>query len=447
MTSEEKLRQEILGKTREYYAKALAQEQGPFIPRKTQVHYGGRVFDAKEVEALVDASLDFWLTYGRFSHEFEKKIAACLGVNWAFLVNSGSSANLLALMALTSPHLKERRICRGDEVITVSAAFSTTVAPIMQYGAVPVFVDVLLGTYNIDASALEAAISKRTKAVMLAHTMGNPFDINAVKTFCAKHHLFLIEDNCDALGSRYQGQLTGVFGDIGTSSFYASHHITTGEGGAVYTSDPVLKKILLSLRDWGRDCWCDSGKDNTCGQRFSQQCGTLPYGYDHKYIYSHFGYNVKATEMQAAIGCAQLDKLMLFTDARRKNFAFLYERLKKYEDVFILPEATKDSDPSWFGFPLTLRDDVKFTRGELMSFLESKNIQTRNLFAGNIIRHPCFDGLKEGADYRVVGNLKNADKITRDTFWVGLYPGMTPDHLAYMADTFSEFSKKEKNHL
>lgn len=437
---QEKLRQEILEKVREYYRLVLMEEDS-FVPGQTRVSYGGRVFDEKELEMLVDSSLDFWLTYGRFSREFEKKFSEYLGAHWTLLVNSGSSANLLAFMALTSPELKERRVCRGDEVITVAAGFSTTVAPIVQYGAVPVFVDVLLGNYNVDVSALDAAVSKRTKAVILGHAMGNPFDIDAVRSFCDRYNLFLIEDNCDALGSRFRGKLTGAFGDIATSSFYASHHITMGEGGAVYTCDSILKKILLSLRDWGRDCWCESGKDNTCGQRFSRQCGKLPYGYDHKYVYSHFGYNFKATDMQAAVGCVQLDKLAIFTKTRQKNFAFLYNRLKKHEDRFILPEATQNSAPSWFGFPLTLREGMKFTRDKLVGFLEEKNIQTRNFFAGNMLKHPCFETLKEGTDYRVAGNLANSDKITRDTFWVGIYPGLSSDHLTYIADQIDGFLK------
>ena len=439
---QKKLRQEILKKTRKYYHLAFGEQQSSFLPGKTRINYSGRVFNEREMEALVDSSLDFWLTYGRFSKQFEKKFADYLGLKWALLVNSGSSANLLAFMALTSPELKEKRICRGDEVIAVSAAFPTTVAPILQYGAVPVFVDVELGTYNIDTSMLDAALSKRTRAVMLAHTLGNPFNVDAVKAFCAKNKLFLIEDNCDALGSLYRGRLTGTFGDVGTSSFYPPHHMTMGEGGAVYTSDPVLKKILLSLRDWGRDCWCDSGKDNTCGRRFSGQYGSLPKGYDHKYVYSHFGYNFKATDMQAAIGCAQLEKLERFIGARKKNFAFLYQQLKKHEDFFVLPKATPGSDPSWFGFPLTLRDGASFSRNKLVEFLEKKNIQTRNLFAGNLVRHPCFSGLRQGKDYRIVGNLKNADKITRDTFWVGVYPGMTQEHLLYLADSITAFLKR-----
>ena len=444
MRESEKLRQEILEKTREYYALALARGREAFVPGQSRVNYGGRVFDEKEVVALVDASLDFWLTYGRFSRDFEKQFAAYLGVRWAFLVNSGSSANLLAFMALTSPLLKDRRIERGDEVITAAACFPTTVAPIIQYGAVPVFVDVTPGTYNVDVGLLEQALSQRTKAVMLAHTMGNPFDIAAVKAFCAAHKLFLVEDNCDALGSLYQGKLTGTWGDVGTSSFYPPHHMTMGEGGAVYTDDPLLRKIVLSLRDWGRDCWCDSGMDNTCGRRFSGQYGTLPSGYDHKYVYGHFGYNMKVSDMQAAVGCAQLDKLPSFIAARRKNFSFLQARLKGLEDVFILPEATAGSTPSWFGFLLTVRDGAGFSRHDIVGHLEKNNIQTRNLFAGNILRHPCCDALVSGKDYRIAGGLENTDKITRDTFWTGVYPGMSDDALAYTADMITGFVRSRQ---
>ncbi|WP_198145939.1 lipopolysaccharide biosynthesis protein RfbH [Desulfonatronovibrio magnus] len=411
----------------------------PFTPGVSRVNYAGRVFDEAEMCNLVDSSLEFWLTYGRYSREFEKRLAEFLSINYAFLVNSGSSANLLAFMALTSPLLENKAMRRGDEVITVAAGFPTTVAPIIQYGAVPVFVDVDLATFNIDVTQLEAALSSRTKVVMLAHTLGNPFDIQAVKSFCDAHNLWLIEDNCDALGSKYQGRYTGTWGDIGTSSFYPPHHMTMGEGGAVYTNDNLLKKIILSMRDWGRDCWCESGVDNTCGCRFSSQHGTLPFGYDHKYVYSHFGYNLKPSDMQAAIGCAQLDKLETFTARRRENFNLLRSGLADLDRFFHLPEPTPGSDPSWFGFFLTLKDGVPFTRNQIVEHLEAANIQTRNLFAGNITRHPCFMGLKEGVDFRIVGELAVTDKIMNDSFWIGVYPGMKQEVVEYMVNTIRSF--------
>ena len=388
---------------------------------------------------LVDSSLEFWLTYGRYSKQFEKRLADLLGIKYVFLVNSGSSANLLAFMALTSPLLKDRAIQRGDEVISVAACFPTTVAPIVQYGAVPVFVDIDLTTGNIDVSQLEAALSSKTKAVMLAHTLGNPFDLLAVKAFCEAHDLWLIEDNCDALGSTYQGQYTGTWGDIGTSSFYPPHQLTMGEGGAVYTDNKQLKKIILSMRDWGRDCWCESGVDNTCGCRFSTQHGTLPFGYDHKYVYSHFGYNLKPSDMQAAIGCAQLDKLETFTARRKENHAILRAGLADLDRFFHLPEATSGSDPSWFGFFLTLKDGVSFTRNQIVAHLEASKIQTRNLFAGNITRHPCFMALREDVDFRIVGELAVTDKIMKDSFWVGVYPGMGQESIAFMVQTISQY--------
>jgi CDP-6-deoxy-D-xylo-4-hexulose-3-dehydrase len=433
-------------------------QQQPFIPGKSRINYAGRVFDKSEICNLMDSSLEFWLTYGRYSKEFEKRLAEFLGIKYAFLVNSGSSANLLAFMALTSPLLKDRAVKRGDEVITVAAGFPTTVSPIIQYGAVPVFVDVTLDTLNIDITHLESAVSDKTKAVMLAHTLGNPFNIQAIKTFCKKHNLWLIEDNCDALGSQYlsesnwppnstprtqnpkpKTQLTGTFGDIATSSFYPPHHMTTGEGGAVYTNDKLLKKIILSMRDWGRDCWCDSGKDNTCGCRFSKQYGSLPYGYDHKYVYSHFGYNLKPSDMQAAIGCAQLDKLEIFTAKRRENFQTLREGLADLTHIFHLPQATQGSDPSWFGFFLTLKDGVPFTRNQIVEHLEAANIQTRNLVAGNITCHPCFMDLEEGRDFRIARELVVTDKIMNDGFWIGVYPGMAVQAVQYMIDTIRTF--------
>jgi CDP-6-deoxy-D-xylo-4-hexulose-3-dehydrase len=393
-----------------------------------RIPYASRVYDSEEMVSLADSALDFWLTAGRYADRFEKEFADFLGVRHCSLVNSGSSANLLAFMALTSPLLGEKRIGKGDEIITVAAGFPTTVAPIFQYGAVPVFADVTLPHYNVDVTALDSALTKRTKAVMLAHTLGNPFDLSSVKAFCDAHDLWLIEDNCDALGSQYciDGvyRYTGTIGHIGTSSFYPPHHMTMGEGGAVYTNDSLLHKIVNSLRDWGRDCVCPPGIDNACGHRFDGQFGTLPLGYDHKYVYSHFGYNLKATDMQAAIGIAQLKKLPDFIEKRRTNFKRLSEGLDDLKDVLILPEAEEHSVPSWFGFPITVK--VPLSRNEVTSHLEKKGIQTRLLFAGNITRHPCFDAYRDeiGESYRVIGNLENTDRIANDTFWVGVYPGM-----------------------
>ncbi len=435
MTAQEQMKAEILARVAEYYRQVHAPARNePFIAGQSRVNYAGRVFDERELVNLVDSSLDFWLTYGDYSRAFEKRLADYLGVRWSLLVNSGSSANLLAFMALTSPLLKERRVERGDEVITVACCFPTTVAPIVQYGAVPVFVDVELATANIDVSQLEAALSPKTKAVMLAHTLGNPFDVRAVKAFCARHGLWLIEDNCDALGSRVDGQCTGAFGDIGASSFYPPHHMTMGEGGAVYTNDPLLRRIMLSLRDWGRDCWCDSGVDNTCGNRFTKRFGSLPRGYDHKYVYSHFGYNLKATDLQAAIGCAQLEKLPAFVEQRKANFRLLYEGLKDL-GWLLLPQTIPGADPSWFGFLMTLQEGAPVNRNQLAGHLERNNIQTRNLFAGNLIRHPCFDGLKEGADYRIAAPLKNTDTIMNQSLWIGVYPGMTEQMMIHMVRT------------
>ena len=434
------LREEILSKVVEYYR--LAHEPGqraPFVPGASRVNYAGRVYDEHEMVNLVDSALEFWLTYGHWSRDFEKGLAAYLGTKFCLLVNSGSSANLLAFSTLTSPLLKERRILRGDEVITVACGFPTTIAPIIQYGTVPVFVDVELGTANIDASRLEAACSSRTKAVMLAHTLGNPFNLKAVTAFCKKHGLWLIEDNCDALGSKYDGRFTGTWGDIGTSSFYPPHHMTMGEGGAVYMSDPLLHKIALSIRDWGRDCWCESGHDNTCGCRFTKQFGKLPLGYDHKYVYSHFGYNLKATDMQAAIGCAQLEKFPSFVEKRKANFTRLYEGLKDIPQLRLF-EKYPESDPSWFGFLMTVRPDAGFTRNDLAKHLEASNIQTRNLFAGDITKHPCFDSLVEGRDYRIAGPLANTDTIMNSSLWIGLYPGMGEAKLDYMIQDIRRFS-------
>jgi CDP-6-deoxy-D-xylo-4-hexulose-3-dehydrase len=419
-------------------------QHSKFVPGTSRINYAGRVYDEKEMINLVDSALDFWLTTGRYAEKFEKTFAEFLGVKYCSLTNSGSSANLLAFMALTSPKLGDRRINRDDEVITVAAGFPTTVAPIIQYGAVPVFVDIELPYYNIDCSQLEDALSDRTKAVMLAHTLGNPFDIGTVKEFCHRHGLWLIEDNCDALGSRYfyngEWKYTGTIGDIGTSSFYPPHHITMGEGGAVYTNDVTLKRLIDSFRDWGRDCWCASGRDNTCGKRFSQQFGELPFGYDHKYVYSHFGYNLKVTDMQAAIGCAQLEKLPEFIEARKRNWQRLRDGLLKLEDKFILPEPTPNSDPCWFGFLLTVRENAGFTRDEIVDHLEKNGIQTRMLFAGNLLKHPCFDEMRaKGEGFRVVGELKNTDMVMERTFWIGVYPGMTEEMVDYMVNIILNF--------
>ena len=433
------LHDEILAKVAEYYQLVHAPvRNAPFDPEKSRVNYAGRVFDEKEMLNLTDAALEFWLTGGRYTAEFEEKLAGYLGVRKALMVNSGSSANLLAFAALTSPLLGERRIKRGDEVITVACAFPTTVAPVIQYGAVPVFVDVESATANIDCTMLEAAYSVKSKAVMLAHTLGNPFNIKAVKDFCDRHGLFLIEDNCDALGSVYEGKCTGSWGDIGTSSFYPPHHLTMGEGGAVYTSDPLLYKILLSMRDWGRECWCRSGVDNTCGCRFTKKFGKLPVGYDHKYVYSHFGFNLKGTDLQAAIGCAQLEKLAGFTEKRRANYAYLYENLRDVETLEIF-QKYPESDPSWFGFLMTVRETASFSRNDVTSFLEGRRIQTRNLFAGNLLKHPCFEHLTENCDYRVCGELTNTERIMNRSFWIGLYPGMSKEKLDYMIEEIRKF--------
>ncbi|BBO66727.1 lipopolysaccharide biosynthesis protein RfbH [Desulfosarcina alkanivorans] len=434
-----KLREEIQEKTRRYFECAFGQDAAPFKPGETRINYAGRVFDEDELVALVDSALEFWLTHGRYAVQFEKALSDYLGTRWSLLVNSGSSANLLAFMALTSPLLGDRRIKRGDEVITVAAGFPTTISPIVQFGAVPVFIDIEVETANVRVNDLDQALSPKTKAVMLAHTLGNPFDLRAVKDFCDRNGLWLIEDNCDALGSLYDGRLTGTWGDIGTSSFYPAHHITTGEGGAVYTDNPDLKKIMLSLRDWGRDCCCGSGVDNTCGRRFSGQHGTLPYGYDHKYVYSHFGFNLKATDLQASIGCAQLSKLPGFIEKRRANFKILFAGLRDLDPFFILPVATKESDPSWFGFLMTLREDCQFSRNDIVLFLEKHRIQTRNLFGGNMVRQPAFSDLSEGRDYRVVEKLTNTDRVMNDSFWIGLYPGMGRESLDYMIRVIRDF--------
>ena len=438
----EELKQDILEKVGEYYRLVHAPKaEAEFIPGKSRVNYAGRVYDEREMTNLVDSALEFWLTYGRYSRQFEKGLADYLGVRFALLVNSGSSANLLAFMTLTSPLLKDRQVKRGDEVITVAAGFPTTIAPIIQYGAVPVFVDIELETANVAVDQLERALSPKTKAVMLAHTLGNPFDLKAVKAFCEKHGLWLIEDNCDALGSKYDGKFTGTWGDIGTSSFYPPHHMTMGEGGAVYTNDPLLKKIALSMRDWGRDCWCESGVDNTCGCRFTRQFGQLPVGYDHKYVYSHFGYNLKATDLQAAVGCAQLEKFPGFVEKRKANYVRLYAALKGLPQLRVF-RPYPESEPSWFGFLMTVRPDAGFTRNDLAKHLEAANIQTRNLFAGNIVKHPCFEMLREGVDYRIAAPLVNTDTVMNSSLWIGLYPGMGDEKLDYMAKTIRAFCEK-----
>lgn len=428
-------RLEILLSVEQYYNLVHADRNSTFDEAKSSIVYGGRVFDEKEMRSLVDSSLDFWLTAGRYNKQFEKEYADFLGVRYALLTNSGSSANLLAFSALTSPKLKEKRIMPGDEVITVAAGFPTTVTPIIQNGAVPVFIDVELGTYNILVDRIEEAISTKTKAIMVAHTMGNPFELDKVMEIADKYQLWVIEDNCDALGSTYNGKLTGTHGHIGTSSFYPPHHMTMGEGGAVYTNNALLKTIIESFRDWGRDCWCPSGCDNTCNKRFGWELGSLPLGYDHKYTYSHIGYNLRVTEMQAAIGVEQLKKVPLFTQARKNNFNRLFEGLKDLEEYFILPRATVNSDPSWFGFILTIRDGVSFTKNEIVSYLESHRIQTRMLFAGNLVRQPAF----QNANYRISGGLTNTDKILHDTFLVGVYPGLTNEMIDYVIDKIRAF--------
>ncbi len=436
--TEAQARQEILELVGEYcdrFHQKKPFQEGDRIP------YASRVYDRQEMMNLVDSSLEFWLTSGRYTEEFEKKLAEYLEIRYCSLVNSGSSANLLAFMALTSPLLGDRQIRRGDEVITVAAGFPTTVTPVIQYGAVPVFVDVTIPQYNIDTDMLEEACSERTKAVMLAHTLGNPFDLEKVRAFCKKHGLWLVEDNCDALGTRYvidgKEKFSGTIGDIGTSSFYPPHHMTMGEGGAVYTDNPLLHKIIRSFRDWGRDCVCPSGRDNLCGHRFDRQYGQLPLGYDHKYVYSHFGYNLKATDMQAAVGCAQLEKFPSFVERRRHNFDRLYKDLEAVEDRLILPRAAEHARPSWFGFLITCREGVD--RNRLVQYTEFRGVQTRMLFAGNLTRHPCFDQMREqGRGYRIAGSLVNTDRIMRDTFWVGVYPGMTDEMIDYMAAVIRE---------
>ena len=444
MSKKDELKKQILELTREYYSEVHGVEK-EFVPGKTRVNYGGRYFDAEEMVNLVDSSLDFWLTAGPWAHKFEKRFAEWLGVKYCSLTNSGSSANLLAFYALTAPELGDRQIKRGDEVITVAAGFPTTISPIMQYGAIPVFVDMAIPEYNIDVTQLEAALSPKTKAIMLAHSLGNPFNLQVIVDFCRKHQLWLVEDNCDALGTEYyidgEWKKSGTIGDIGTSSFYPPHHITMGEGGAVYTNNSLLNKMVNSFRDWGRECWCIGGVDDTCGCRFTKQFGQLPLGYDHKYVYSHLGFNLKATDMQAAIGCAQLDKLDTIVVRRRENFEYLRKGLEGVPWL-ILPEAQQNSHPSWFGFLITVKDNAGFTRNELTQYLEDHKIQTRNLFAGNLLKHPAFEQYVEGVDYRVIGELPVTDTIMNATFWIGVYPGMTNEKLQYMIDTIKEFVNK-----
>jgi CDP-6-deoxy-D-xylo-4-hexulose-3-dehydrase len=437
--------QHILDSVKEYYKTFM--KKTPYL-NGDRVPYASRVFDEHEMVYLVDSSLEFWLTSGRYTELFEKQLADYLHVPFCSLVNSGSSANLAAFMALTSPLLGDRAVKRDDEVITVAAGFPTTVTPILQFGAVPVFVDVTIPQYNIDVSFLEKALSPKTKAVMLAHTLGNPFDLKTLKAFCSGHNLWLVEDNCDALSSTYTidgvTKFTGTIGDIGTSSFYPAHHITMGEGGAVYTDNPLLHKIIRSMRDWGRDCVCPGGKDNMCGHRFDKQYGELPLGYDHKYVYSHFGYNLKATDMQAAIGCAQLEKFPSLAEKRRYNWRRLREGLKDLQDKLILPEAAPYSDPGWFGFLITCKDGV--SRNKLVQHIESQNIQTRMLFACFLVKHPCFDELrKSGMGYRVAGALNNTDRIMNDSFWIGVYPGMTDEMIDNMIETISKVLLEKKH--
>ncbi len=436
--TEAEAREKILLSVKEYcntYHKKKPYKKGDRIP------YASRVYDSAEMCSLVDSALEFWLTEGRYTQAFERKFAEYLGIRYCSLVNSGSSANLLAFMALTSPLLGERQVKPQDEMITIAAGFPTTVAPTIQYGVIPVFIDVTIPQYNMDVSMLEEALSEKTKVVMAAHTMGNPFDLAAVRAFCDKHGLWLIEDNCDALGSKYtisgEERLTGTIGDIGTSSFYPPHHMTMGEGGAVYTDNALLNKCIRSFRDWGRDCVCASGQDNRCGHRFDRKYGELPLGYDHKYVYSHFGYNLKATDMQAAIGCAQIEKFPTFAARRRHNFERLHEALKEVEEQLILPVACAHSDPSWFGFLLTCKEGVE--RGRVISYIERRGVQTRMLFAGNLTKHPCFDQMRHtGTGYRIAGDLTNTDRIMKDTFWIGVYPGMTDEMIGDMAQIIIE---------
>ena len=441
--NEAEAREEIKSLVGEFYKefKEPVESKENFEPGD-RISYASRVYDEKEMQSLTDAMLDFWLTTGRFSKEFEKSFAEWIGVKYAHLVNSGSSANLIAFSALTAPELGDRQIKKGDEVITVACGFPTTINPIIQYGAIPVFLDVTVPQYNIDVERLEAAYTEKTKAVMIAHTLGNPFDLKAVKEFCDKHNLWLVEDNCDALGSKYTidgvTKYTGTWGDIGTSSFYPPHHMTMGEGGAVYTNNPLLNRLILSYRDWGRDCICVSGQDNLCGHRWDGQFGELPKGYDHKYTYSHFGYNLKVTDLQAAVGVEQLKKFPSFIERRKHNWARLHAALENVQDKIILPEPAENSDPSWFGFLISVRPETGLNRNDVTKYIESKNVQTRLLFSGNIIKQPCFNEIRGTDAYRAVGNLENSDFVVNNTFWVGVYPGMTDTMIDYMAQVIKE---------
>lgn len=433
---EVEIRKKILDLVKKYYRVKHASKS--FIPGETYIPPSGKVFDENELINLVDSSLEFWLTASRYANQFESKLAEFIGAKHTLFTCSGSSANLLALASLTSPKLGDKRLGPGDEVITVAASFPTTVNPIIQQGLVPVFLDIEIGTYNIDASKLEDVISDRTKAIMIAHTLGNPFDLSKVLSIAEEHDLFVIEDCCDALGSKYKGKYVGTFGDLATLSFFPAHHITTGEGGAVITDNSELKKIVQSFRDWGRDCWCESGSDDTCGKRFEWQLGDLPYGYDHKYIYSHIGYNLKALDLQAAIGLAQLQKLSYFIERRKENFERLYDGLKEHENYLILPKWLPESEPSWFGFPISVRDNAPFSRNELVEFLEKNKIATRMLFAGNIVKQPAYKNVK----YRVFDSLENTNFVMNNTFWTGVYPEINSEKIDYMLEIFSEFFKK-----
>lgn len=445
--NEAEAREEIKSLVGEFYKefKKPAESKENFKPGD-RISYASRVYDEKEMQSLTDAMLDFWLTTGRFSKEFEKNFAEWIGVKYAHLVNSGSSANLIAFSVLTAPELGDRQIKKGDEVITVACGFPTTINPIIQYGAIPVFLDVTVPQYNIDVKQLESALSPKTKAVMIAHTLGNPFDLKAVKGFCDKNNLWLIEDNCDALGSKYTidevTKYTGTWGDIGTSSFYPPHHMTMGEGGAVYTNNPLLNRLILSYRDWGRDCICVSGQDNLCGHRWDGQFGELPKGYDHKYTYSHFGYNLKVTDLQAAVGVEQLKKFPSFIERRKHNWERLHAALEDVQDKIILPEPAENSDPSWFGFLISVRPETGLNRNEVTRYIESKNVQTRLLFSGNVIKQPCFNEIRDTDAYRVIGKLENSDFVVNSTFWVGVYPGMTDTMIDYMAQVIKEAVNK-----
>ncbi|MCR4624054.1 MAG: lipopolysaccharide biosynthesis protein RfbH [Alphaproteobacteria bacterium] len=442
--TESEAREQIKALVGNYYH-TFKEKKGAFKPGD-RISYASRVFDEKEMKSLTDAMLDFWLTTGRFADQFEKEFASWIGVKFAHLVNSGSSANLIAFSILTAPELGERQIKKGDEVMTVACGFPTTVTPILQYGAIPVFVDVTVPQYNIDVTKMEAALSRKTKAVMIAHTLGNPFDLKNVKAFCNKHNLWLVEDNCDALGSQYtigdQTKNTGTWGDVGTSSFYPPHHITMGEGGCVYTNNPLLNRLILSYRDWGRDCICPSGRDNFCNHRFDGKHGELPQGYDHKYVYSHFGYNLKVTDMQAAVGIEQLKKFPFFIERRRHNWDRLHKALESVADKLILPEPVENSKPSWFGFLISVKPGSGLNRNKITKYIEGKNIQTRLLFSGNLIKHPCFDQIRGTNAYRVSGNLDQTDFIMNNTFWLGVYPGMTDEMIDYMASIVVEATKQ-----